>query len=139
MIVLAKKNAAEYGLSDRVKYFQGDASKLPFEDGHFDAVFTNGSLHEWANPEIIFNEMAWVLKPGARYVISDMKRDMIAPIRWFLWLSAIPKEIRPWLISSINASYTLHEIKVILANTELKGGQVSKNPLGIVISGQKTA
>jgi ubiquinone/menaquinone biosynthesis C-methylase UbiE len=139
MIALAKKNAAEYGLSDRVKYFQGDASKLPFEDGHFDAVFTNGSLHEWANPEMIFNEMARVLKPGARYVISDMKRDMIAPIRWFLWLSAKPKEIRPWLISSINASYTLHEIKVILANTELKGWQVSKNPLGIVISGQKTA
>lgn len=139
MIALAKKNAAEYRFSDRVKYFQGDAKKLPFEDGHFDAVFTNGSLHEWAHPEMIFNEIARVLKPGGRYVISDMRRDMIAPVRWFLWLSAKPKEIRPGLISSINASYTLPEIKTILVRTQLKGWQARKNPLGIVISGQKTA
>jgi ubiquinone/menaquinone biosynthesis C-methylase UbiE len=137
MIALAKKNAAEYGFSDRVKYFEGDAKKLPFEDGHFDAVFTNGSLHEWANPEMIFNEIARVLKSGGRYVISDMRRDMIAPIRWFLWLMCKPKEIRPGLISSINASYTLPEIKAILARTELKNWQASKNTLGIVIAGCK--
>lgn len=139
MITLAKKNAAEYGLADRAEYFQGDARKLPFEDGHFDVVFTNGSLHEWANPEMIFDEIARGLKPGGRYVISDMRRDTIAPIRWFLWLTPKPKEMRPGLTSSINASYTLPEIKATLAGTKLKGWQVSKNPSGIVISGQKTA
>ena len=137
MIALARKNAAEYRLSGRVEYFQGDAKKMPFENGHFDAVFTNGSLHEWAHPDMIFNEIARVLKPGGRYLISDLRRDMIAPIRWFLWLTVKPKEMRPGLITSINASYTLPEIKELLTRTKLQSGKASKNLLGIVISGYK--
>jgi len=139
MIAIARKNATEYGLSDRVEYHQGDARKMPFKDGHFDAVFTNGSLHEWAHPDMIFNEIARVLKPGGRYVISDLRRDMIAPIRWFLWLTVKPKEMRPGLTTSINASYTLHELKDILSRTKLQAWKVSENPFGIVISGQKNA
>ena len=118
MIALARKNTAEYRLSDRVEYYQGDAKKMPFENGHFDAVFTNGSLHEWAHPDMIFNEIARVLKPGGKYVISDLRRDMIVPIRWFLWLTVKPKEMRPGLITSINASYTLPEIKELLKRNE---------------------
>ena len=137
MIALTRKNATEYGLSDRVEYFQGDAKKMPFEDGHFDAVFTNGSLHEWAHPEMVFNEIARVLKPGGKYVISDLRRDMIAPIRWFLWLMCKPKEMRPGLVTSINAAYIPPEIKELLARTQLQGWKVNKNPLGIVISGCK--
>jgi len=138
MVALARKNATEYGLSDKVEYYQGDAREMPFEDGYFDAVFTNGSLHEWAHPEMIFNEIARVIKPNGRYVISDLRRDMIAPVRWFLWLTVKPKEMRPGLTTSINASYTLSEIKEILPRTKLQGWQARNNPLGIVISGQKS-
>ena len=127
MIALARKNATEYGLSDRVEYYQGDAQKMPFEDGHFDAVFTNGSLHEWAHPENIFNEIARVIKPGGRYIISDLRRDMIAPIRWFLWLTVKPKGMRPGLITSINASYILPEIETMLPKTNLQGWSARKN------------
>jgi ubiquinone/menaquinone biosynthesis C-methylase UbiE len=84
---------------------------------------------------MILNEIARVLKSGGRYVISDMRRDMSVPIRWFLWLTVKPKEMRPGLTSSINASYTLSEIRAMLAGTELKGWQASKNLLGIVITG----
>jgi ubiquinone/menaquinone biosynthesis C-methylase UbiE len=138
MIALARKNATEYGLSDRVEYYQGDAAKMPFEDGHFDAVFSNGSLHEWAHPGNIFDEIARVIKPGGRYVISDLRRDMIAPIRWFLWLSAKPKEMRPGLITSINAAYTPIEIHLLLQQTCLTGWNISQDQIGFVISGQKT-
>jgi len=137
MIALARENAAGYGLSGRVEYYQGDAQKMPFEDKHFDAVFTNGSLHEWAHPENIFNEIARVIKPCGRYVISDLRRDMSPPTKWFLWLAVKPKEMRSGLITSINASYTLTEIKAILTRTRLQGWQVSRNLLGIVIYGQK--
>ncbi len=139
MISLARKNATEYGFSDRVEYYQGDAAKMPFEDGHFDAVFTNGSLHEWAHPDNIFNEIARVIKPGGKYLVSDLRRDMIAPLRWFLWLTVRPKEMRPGLTTSINASYTLSEIQASLARTKLHGCNVRKNVLGIVITGRKLA
>jgi ubiquinone/menaquinone biosynthesis C-methylase UbiE len=139
MIALARKNATEYGLSDRVEYYQGDAQKMPFEDGHFDAVFTNGSMHEWSHPENIFNEIARVIKPGGRYIVSDLRRDMIAPIQWFLWLTVKPKGMRPGLITSINASYILPEIETMLPKTNLQGWSARKNVLGIVITGRKPA
>ena len=139
MITLAKKNAIEDSLSDRIEYYQGDAQSIPFEDNHFDAVFTNGSLHEWAHPENIFNEIARVLKPHGRYMISDLRRDMIAPMKWFLWLTLSPKEMRPGLITSINAAYTLSEIRTLLTSTKINGWKAQKNIIGIVITGQKPA
>jgi len=137
MLALARKNAVQYGLSDRVEYIAGDARKMPFEDGHFDAVFTNGSLHEWAHPAEILNEISRVLKPGGKYIISDLRRDMIAPIKWFLWVMTGPKEMRRGLVTSLNAAYTVPEIEAMLNRTKFRGWRVSKNPLGIVISGQK--
>lgn len=110
---------------------------MSFDDEQFDAVFTNGSLHEWAHPEEILNEIARVIKPGGTYIISDLRRDMILPMRWFLWLTVKPKEMRPGLTTSINAAYTLLEIKSMLARTKLKGWSVRKNLLGIVIIGTK--
>jgi ubiquinone/menaquinone biosynthesis C-methylase UbiE len=107
---------------------------MPFDNRLFDAVFTNGSLHEWANPEMIFNEIARVLKPDGRYVISDLRRNMIAVIKWFLWLTVKPKEMRPGLITSISASYALPEIKEMLARTKLRGWRINQNLLGIVIA-----
>jgi len=137
MIAIAERNAAEYGLEDRVTYVQGDACVMPFEDDYFDGVFTNGSLHEWAHPEMIINEIARVLKPGGNYCISDLRRDMNPLIKWFMWFVTRPKEIRPGLLSSIKASYIVPEIESMLSKTQLKGWSVKGNIMGLVISGQK--
>jgi len=137
MIAIAQRNAAEYGLTDRVKYVRGDARKMPFENEYFDAVFSNGSLHEWAQPVEILNEIARVLKPGGKYLISDLRRDMNPLMKWFLWIMTRPREMRSGLVSSINASYTLGEAQTLLFKTKLQGWQAKKNFLGIVISGQK--
>ena len=138
MIKMAEKNAREYGLQDRMKYVEGDAQKMPFEDNTFDGVFTNGSLHEWSQPSRIFNEVFRCLKPEGKYLISDMRRDMNPFLKWFLKLMTKPKEIRPGLVSSINASYTVQEIQSILSQTELKSSKVRKTAMGFIIAGEKT-
>ena len=137
MLAIAGRNAAEYGLTDRVEYVKGDARGMPFENDYFDAVFSNGSLHEWARPGEIINEVARILKPGGRYCISDLKRNMNSLLKWFMWLMTRPKEIRPGLITSINAAYTVSEIKELLTVTQLEGWSVSKNLIGLAITGQK--
>src|SRR4030043_166559 len=73
MLEIARRNAAEYGLTDRVKYVKGDAQKMPYESGYFDAVFTNGSLHEWSHPEKIMDEIARVLKPRSEEHTSELQ------------------------------------------------------------------
>jgi len=139
MVEMAEKNAIEYGLRSRVKYVEGDAQKMPFEDNTFDGVFTNGSLHEWSQPSRIFNEVYRCLKPGGKYLISDMRRDMNPFVKWFLKLMTKPKEIRPGLVSSINASYTVQEIQSILSKTDLKSSKVKKTTLGFIITGEKSS
>jgi ubiquinone/menaquinone biosynthesis C-methylase UbiE len=136
MIKIARRNAAEYGLTERVEYHLGDARKMPFEDGYFDAVFSNGSLHEWAYPDEIFNEIARVLKPGGRFHISDMKRDMNLLIKAFMWSICKPKEMRAGLISSINAAYTLPELKDLLSGTKLRGWLIDQNFIGVAVTGR---
>ena len=137
MIKIAERNAREYHLKDRVTYVKSDAREMPFEDNTLDAVFTNGSLHEWSEPNRIFNEIYRVLKPQGKYHISDLRRDMSLLIAWFMKLMTKPKEIKPGLVSSINASYTVDELHEMLKGTKLRGYRIKKNILGVVITGGK--
>lgn len=138
MLNLARKNAEEYGLSHRTEYFQGNANDLPFADNYFDAAFTNGSLHEWEHPDEIMNEIFRVLKPGGRYVITDLRRDMFPVFKWLMSLMAKPRIMRDGLINSINAAYTHTELVRLIKETGLNGGQVSRKLIGLAVSGQKS-
>jgi ubiquinone/menaquinone biosynthesis C-methylase UbiE len=137
MIAIAERNAQEYGLRGRVEYVRSSGDKMPFENSMFDAVFTNGSLHEWAHPKNTLNEIWRVLKPGGRFFVSDMRRDMFILMKWFLYIAAKPKEIRPGLISSINAAYTPDELKDLLKDTKLADCEVTGNMIGLMITGKK--
>jgi len=137
MIEIAEKNAKEYGLSDRVEYVLSSGEKMAFEDNMFDAVFTNGSLHEWSEPKKTFDEIWRILKPGGRIFISDLRRDMSFLIRWFLWINTKPKEIRPGLITSINAAYIPDELRELVKGTKLSKCEVSANLIGLKLTGVK--
>jgi ubiquinone/menaquinone biosynthesis C-methylase UbiE len=137
MIQIAEKNAKEYRLQSRVTYVEGDAQKIPFDENTFDAVFTNGSLHEWSQPQKIFNEIHRVLNPGGKYFISDLRRDINPFVKWVMYWMTKPKEIRPGLITSINAAYTLMEIQSLVDKTKLKEAIVTKTLMGFEITGVK--
>ena len=78
-----------------------------------------------------------MLKLGGRYCISDLRRDMNPLVKWFMRMVTKPKEIRQGLVSSINAAYTREEIEAILGESKLKGYQVRKETMGLVITGEK--
>ena len=137
MISIAERNAEEYGLSERVEYLHSSGDRMPFEDEKFDAVFTNGSLHEWSKPKNTLNEIWRVLKKGGSVFISDLRRDMFFLIKWFLWINTKPKEIRPGLITSINAAYTPDELKELVKETKLENCIVSGNLIGLKLTGVK--
>ncbi|MGA2615866.1 MAG: class I SAM-dependent methyltransferase [Spirochaetia bacterium] len=114
MISVAKRNAHQYGLDGRACYVEGNSMRMPFKDNSFDCAFSNGSLHEWEKPELVFAEIIRVLKPGGMFCVTDLRRNVGLLARFFGLASARPRAIRQGFQSSLNASYTAAEIEKIL-------------------------
>lgn len=69
-----RENATTEGVGPRVEAKEGDARKLPFEDGSFDVVVSNFVVHELqerSDREQMMREVARVLKPGGRVALVD--------------------------------------------------------------------
>jgi len=73
-------------LPDAVELIHGDARRLPFADERFDAVITLNALHYLDDPAIAIEEMARVLVPGGRLVITDWCRDFFVMFLCEHWL-----------------------------------------------------
>ncbi|MGD8719517.1 MAG: methyltransferase domain-containing protein [Candidatus Zixiibacteriota bacterium] len=137
MVALARENAAAYGFADRTEYVVSSGNDIPFDSGTFDAAFTTGSMHEWAEAEATFEELWRVLRPGGRLFISDLRRDMNRLIRWFISINAKPDVMRQGFNTSVNASYTPKELRELIAGTSLRGCVVTGNPVGLRLAGVK--
>lgn len=134
MLVVARQNVREYGLQDRATYVESPGGEMPFDDGMFDAVFTNGSLHEWDDPVAVLNEIARVLRPGGRYFISDLRRDMSPVLYGIMWLGCRPTAMRPGLKTSVDAAYTPAELRALVTASRLDNPEVRSNLIGLQVA-----
>ncbi|MEV7425271.1 methyltransferase domain-containing protein [Streptomyces sp. NPDC091212] len=71
-IKTANRLAAEAGLADRAVFQHGDAMKLPFAEGSFDAVMALESLCHMPDRQQVLTDVARVLVPGGRIVLTDV-------------------------------------------------------------------
>lgn len=67
----AGARASSAGLADRVSFQHADAAALPFEDDSFDAVWALESIIHMPDRLRVLGEMARVLRPGGRLVLTD--------------------------------------------------------------------
>jgi MPBQ/MSBQ methyltransferase len=74
------------GLQDRVDFVVGDALDLPFEDGAFDAVWTQNSGMNIADKAGLYTGFRRVLRPGGRLVTQEpMAGPVQPPIYPLMW------------------------------------------------------
>ncbi|MFJ9542596.1 class I SAM-dependent methyltransferase [Streptomyces sp. NPDC101225] len=138
MLRRASANAREYGVTGRCAYECGTVLALPFEDDRFDHAISAASLHEWADPVAALSEMHRVLKPGGRYVLSDLRRDVDRTTFQFMKAN-IAADMRPGFRTSIRSSYLKSEVEEILQGTVLATAVVTEVQMGIVVTGRKEA
>jgi ubiquinone/menaquinone biosynthesis C-methylase UbiE len=76
MLEITRKRLHKLGLIDRAKLYQNDATKLPFTDETFDAIFISFTLELFDTPEIplVLNETKRVLKKGGRMGIVSLSK-----------------------------------------------------------------
>ena len=142
MVVQAEENARRAGVSERSRFRQGDAVRLPFADGAFDLVVSTLSLHHWSDPVAVLREIGRVTRPGGVFLVFDLRRDISAPIYLFLWFIThviVPSPLRrigeP--LGSRNASYTPPEAAALAEQAGLRGWRVATGLFWLTVEGRR--
>jgi ubiquinone/menaquinone biosynthesis C-methylase UbiE len=125
MIELAKKNAIDEGVKERMEFEVGSAYSLPCEDHSIDLLLCINTLHHLDRPVDFFNEVARALKENGAFVIVDFHRDTssvivgILNLFWRAFFGKHPKA-RNGFLESVRSSYTLEECRNFLEESKLK-------------------
>ena len=108
----------------RLGYAAGDALRLPFRDGSFDAVTISFGLRNVASPGAALAEMRRVTRPGGRLVVCEFSAITIAPLdmlyRRYL-IHVLPAIARRTARSPEAYEYLAESIAVWPAQRELAG------------------
>jgi ubiquinone/menaquinone biosynthesis C-methylase UbiE len=108
LIELARGDAQNANLGERVRFELADAQEIPYPDDTFDVVTNTNMVHLVDDPIKMLNEIERVLAPGGYLFIADLRRS---------WLGVVEKEIQ--------SALTMDEARSLIAKSELRAGKVS--------------
>lgn len=97
MLELTRKRLKKAGFMDRVELYEGDARRMPYQNGKFDAVYMASTLELFDTPDIpvVLNEVKRVLKSSGRLGVASLTkegREGSLFIRFYEWLHRkVPK------------------------------------------------
>ncbi|MEZ4310647.1 MAG: class I SAM-dependent methyltransferase [Polyangiaceae bacterium] len=141
-VARARRRAAP--VADRVTIVPGTALDLPFPDGHFDLVYSLGSIKHWPDRARGLRECARVLAPSAPLVILEGDRgarheDVVA----FIDTWPLPPLIRPLFVAFYRTIVTgqsldLDDARALLDSVPTVEGTIERPP-GVpawILSGQ---
>ncbi len=110
LIAVARERAAGEGLP--IEYRIGDAERLPFADGEFDAVVSTFGVMFVGRPEVAASELARVVRPGGRLALATWTPDghvygMFRVMRRYMPLPPDPAPPSPFAWGRVSR---LHEL-----------------------------
>jgi demethylmenaquinone methyltransferase/2-methoxy-6-polyprenyl-1,4-benzoquinol methylase len=85
-----------------VPFVAGDATRLPFRDGAFDAAVISFGLRNVSDVPGALREMARVVRPGGRLVVCEFSRPTWFPFR-IVYLNYLMRAL-PWLARRVSSN-----------------------------------
>jgi SAM-dependent methyltransferase len=105
---------------DNVRFDEGDAERLPFEDDQFDVVTNVESSHSYPNLDVFYAEVFRVLVPGGGFLYTDV----------------MPMEAIPGYLASLKkVGFTMEVERDITTNVLLSCDEVSRTRVGAFDAG----
>jgi ubiquinone/menaquinone biosynthesis C-methylase UbiE len=129
MLALAKTNVERAGLADRVEIARADAKATDFAPGTFDLVISNSLVHHIPEPELFFQEMKRVARPGAAFFIRDLHRPATESEHADLvetYAKGCSAYQRRTFAESLRAGLTVAEVQAICSSLDLPGLEVRR-------------
>jgi ubiquinone/menaquinone biosynthesis C-methylase UbiE len=140
-VEIATANARK--ASVRIDFQQGNACAMPFGDDTFDLVVCRAAFKNFSDPIEAMNEMHRVLKPGARALIIDLRKD--APMEAVN--AYIKKSDLGWMNSLIYRltfrymllprAYTKEEFREMASGSRFAGAEIVESGIGYEITLRK--
>jgi len=93
----------KWGSTGRVRTVLGSEDDLRLADGAVQAAFANMYLHHVEDPAVAIREMARIIRPGGRLVITDLEEHSFEFLRTEQhdrWLGFKRDQIKSWLEDS---------------------------------------
>ena len=136
-VAIATHNARSAGMA--LTFRQGDASRMPFDDGSFDVVVCQAAFKNFSRPQAAVDEMYRVLRPNGVARIEDMRRDASD--------AGIREEVRAMHLGAFRAlltrsalrslrrrAYTVEEFRRFARASPFGGGEVVTSGIGLELT-----
>lgn len=78
MVEAARQQAEAKGVTN-VEYVLGSLENLPFSTNYADVIISNCAINHVRDKELVYREIFRVLKPGGRFVVSDIIAQQALP------------------------------------------------------------
>jgi len=118
MIARARENASKAGV-DGVEFREGRLESLPVEDASVDAVTSNCVINLVPDKRAVFDEVARVLRPGGRMVVSDIMIEGRLP-------QAVAQSVLAW-VGCVAGAIPREEYFAIVEQVGLRDVRVLRN------------
>jgi demethylmenaquinone methyltransferase / 2-methoxy-6-polyprenyl-1,4-benzoquinol methylase len=107
MLEIARLKVIEKGLQEIISFTRGDAERIPFSDGAFDAVTVAFGVRNYEDLIKGLTEMKRVLRPGGTMLILEFSHPSATPFKQFYrFYSRFVIPLIGKLISSHSDAYT---------------------------------